>query len=181
MRPAWHADRRGSITLQVMYGVLDRHVPEFVAARQGDLDRLLGWLAELYRQDHIPFDAVVVRSALGDLLDQPTLGQVWLIALDGQPVGYLILAFGYSVEYGGRTALLDELFVAEAYRGRGLGSQALRFAADTCRQLGRRALQLEVDRNNQDAQRLYRAAGFVDHDRYLMSLRLTPRPRGSAG
>lgn len=147
-------------------------MPEFRPARQRDLDQLLGWIAELYRQDQIPFDAAVVRTALADLLDQPTLGQVWLIALDGQPVGYLILAFGYSVEYGGRTALLDELFVAEAYRGRGLGTEALRFAANTCRHLGLRVLQLEVDRHNQDAQRLYRATGFVDHDRYLMTLRV---------
>jgi ribosomal protein S18 acetylase RimI-like enzyme len=33
-------------------------------------------------------------------------------------------------------------------------------------------LHLEVERQNPEAQRLYRAAGFVDHDRHLMSLRL---------
>jgi GNAT superfamily N-acetyltransferase len=158
-----------------------RRVPEFVAAGQDDLDRLLGWVAELYRHDSIPFDPHVARPALAALMDDPTLGRVWLIADEGQPVGYLILAFGYSVEYGGRTALLDELFVAEAHRGRGLGSHALRFAADECRQLGLRALQLEVDRHNAGAQRLYRANGFVDHDRYLMSLRLRPRPPGPRG
>ena len=145
-------------------------MPEFLAASQGDLDRLLGWVAELYRRERIPFDTAVARAALAALLDDPLLGRVWLIAVDREPVGYLVLAFGYSIEYGGRTALLDELFVAEAYRGRGLGTRALQFAADECRTLGLRALQLEVERHNRDAHRLYRAAGFVDHDRYLMSL-----------
>jgi GNAT superfamily N-acetyltransferase len=145
---------------------------ELLAASRGDLERLLDWIAELYRHERIPFDPAVVRPAVAALLDDARLGQVWLIAVDGLPVGYLVLAFGYSLEYGGRTAVLDELFVAEAYRGRGLGSCALQFAADECRKLGLRALQLEVERHNQDAQRLYRRAGFVDHDRYLMSRRL---------
>lgn len=145
---------------------------ELVRAGQADLERLLGWVAELYHHDGIAFDAARAGPALAALLDDPTLGQVWLIALDGQPAGYLVLTFGYSLEYGGRTALLDELFVAEAYRGRGLGSRALDFAADECRKLGVRALQLEVVRHNQAAQRLYRASGFVDHDRYVMTLRL---------
>jgi GNAT superfamily N-acetyltransferase len=147
-------------------------MPEFLAASQSDLDRLLSWVAELYRHERIRFDTPVARPALAALLDDPSLGRVWLIAVNGQPVGYLVLAFGYSIEYGGRTAVLDELFVAEAYRGRGLGTRAVQFAADECRNLGLRALQLEVERHNPDAQRLYRAAGFVDHDRYLMSLRL---------
>lgn len=155
-----------------MSGVLGRGLPGFLAAGQRDLDRVLSWVAELYRHEGIPFDPDVAGPALATLLDDPTLGQVWLIAVDGQPVGYLVLAFGYSLEYGGRTAVLDELFVAEAYRGRGLGTRALQFAAGECRKLGLRALQLEVERHNQDAQRLYRGAGFVDHDRYLMSLRL---------
>jgi diamine N-acetyltransferase len=145
---------------------------ELRAASQRDVEQMLGWVAELYRHDSIPFDPAIARPALMALLADPRLGQVWLIMLDGQPVGYLIVAFGYSLEFGGRTALLDELFVAEAYRGRGLGTDALRFAADTCRQLGVRALQLEVDHHNQAAQRLYRANGFVDHSRHLMTLRL---------
>ena len=147
-------------------------MPEFVPASQPDVERLLGWIAELYRHDGIPFDASVVRPAVATLLDEPALGRVWLITVDTQPVGYLVLTFGYSLEFGGRTAVLDELFVAEAYRGQGLGTQALRFAADECRKLGARVVQLEVDRHNLDAQRLYRATGFVDHDRYPMSFRL---------
>ena len=147
-------------------------MPEFVPASPSDLHRLLAWIAELYRHERIAFDAAVVRPALATLLEDPALGQVWLIAVDGQPVGYLVLTFGYSLEYGGRTALLDEVFVDEAYRGRGLGTRALRFAAEQCGKLGVRTLELEVERHNQDAQRLYRARGFVERDRYVMSLLL---------
>jgi GNAT superfamily N-acetyltransferase len=147
-------------------------VVEFLAATERDLDRLLGWVADLYAHEGIPFDANVARRAFAMLLAQPSLGRVWLLAVESEPVGYLAITFGYSIEYGGRDALLDELFVSEPHRGRGLGRRALEFAAAECRKLGVCALHLEVERANAQAQRLYHAAGFVDHERYLLSRRL---------
>jgi len=41
--------------------------------------------------------------------------------------------------------------------------------------LGISAVHLEVDHTNTVAQALYRKAGFVDHDRYLMTRWLPPR------
>ena len=73
---------------------------ELLLARQADLDQLVDCAAELYRHEHIPFEPAVARRALAALIDDPTLGRVWLIAIDGKPVGYLVIAFGYSIEYG---------------------------------------------------------------------------------
>jgi ribosomal protein S18 acetylase RimI-like enzyme len=88
----------------------------------------------------------------------------------------MIVTFGYSIEFGGRDAFLDELFISPDARGRGLGTRALEVAAQACREAGILAVRLEVDRGNTGAQRLYRAHGFVDHDRYLMT-RWLSRPR----
>ncbi len=38
-----------------------------------------------------------------------------------------------------------------------------------CRELGVRALHLEVERENVEAQALYRRIGYKDHDRYLLT------------
>jgi ribosomal protein S18 acetylase RimI-like enzyme len=132
------------------------------------------FVRELYAHDSIAFDAARVRRALGALLEDQRLGRAWLIE-DPAPVGYMIVAFGYSIEFGGRNAFLDELFVSPEQRGRGLGTRALEIAAQACREAGIVALHLEVDRANTNAQRLYRAHGFVDHDRYLMTRRLSDR------
>jgi len=58
-------------------------------------------------------------------------------------------------------------------RGKGVGKLALAFAEDACRALGVRALHLEVERANAAAYGLYRKVGFVDHERYLLTKRLT--------
>ena len=47
------------------------------------------------------------------------------------------------------------------------------FAETQCRAVGVRALHLEVERDNTNARALYRKVGFVDHDRYLMTKRIS--------
>ena len=64
-------------------------------------------VGELYTFDHIPFDEHVTCVALGALLQEPAAGQVWLITDGADPVGYLVVTFGYSLEFGGRDAFID--------------------------------------------------------------------------
>jgi ribosomal protein S18 acetylase RimI-like enzyme len=84
----------------------------------------------------------------------------------------LALTLGYSFEFGGYDAFIDEVYIRESQRGRGIGKLALQMAEDECRALEVRALHLEVERENTNAQALYRKVGFVDHNRYLMTKRI---------
>jgi ribosomal protein S18 acetylase RimI-like enzyme len=92
-----------------------------------------------------------------------------MIDLDGALAGYIVFLLGYSLEFGGRYGLLDELFVAPEYRGRGLATEALAFAGQQCRDRGWQAMRLEVGQENHRAQSLYRRSGFQMHDRFLMT------------
>ncbi len=53
-------------------------------------------------------------------------------------------------------------------RDRGLGGRALALVEDRARALGVRRIFLEVERRNR-VLALYRRAGYVDHDRFLLS------------
>ena len=88
-------------------------------------------------------------------------------------MGYVVLTLGYSLEYHGMDAFVDELYVAPNERGHGLGKRALALVETGCRKLGVRALHLEVEQNKLAAQELYRKWGFSDHRRYLMTKVLT--------
>ena len=139
-----------------------------------DRDLLLSFIRGLYSAEHIAFDEVRVEAALAGLLADTALGRVWMIERDGRPVGYAVLTVGYSLEFGGRFALLDELFLLEEHRGSGLGRRALARIAEACRKLGLVAVRLEVERANRVARELYRKVGFEAHDRDLMTLWLEP-------
>jgi len=125
-------------------------------------------MAQLYARNS-DFDADRARRATETLLEEPEFGGVWMIERDGTLAGYMVLLLGYSLEFGGRFGLLDELYVAEACRGNGIGAEALAFADTHCRARGWQALRLEVGQENQRALALYRWAGFQVHDRFLMT------------
>lgn len=141
----------------------------FELAKSADTDMLLQFMQEFYAFDHLEFEEEGARRALTTLLNDASLGRVWLICADGVAIGYIVLAFGFSLEFRGRDAFVDEFYLRENYRGQGIGTQTLHFVEDACRALGIRALHLEVSRDNTPARRVYRAFGFEDHDRYLMT------------
>jgi GNAT superfamily N-acetyltransferase len=141
----------------------------FLPLTAGELDRALAMMAQLYSQGSSAFDPARARRATEKLLAEPEFGGVWWIASNGARAGYLVLLLGYSLEFGGRFGLLDELFVEEPWRGSGIGTLALAFAGAECRARGWQALRLEVGQKNQRAIGLYRRSGFQMHDRYLMT------------
>ncbi len=141
-------------------------------AKSSDSDVLLGLIAAYHTFEQIPHDAVATAAAIAPLLAQTDAGRVWLVRDDEHVVGYVALCFGYSIEFGGRDAFVDEMYLVEAARGRGLGKSALDQVADAARGLGVEALHLEVARANTRAQRLYDRLGFAMRDRYVLMSRM---------
>jgi ribosomal protein S18 acetylase RimI-like enzyme len=139
---------------------------------EGDLADLLALMREFYAESGYSLNSARARDAFLPLLTPGALGQVWLAELDGEPAGHLVLTFCYSMEYGGRSAFVDDLFVRPAARQRGVGRALVERARAICEALGIRAMHLEVARENAPAQALYRAVGFESTDRQLLTLGL---------
>lgn len=150
-------------------------------ATAADLDALLVMQRQYYAEDGYPFAASEARAVLARFLADPALGRIWLIDDAGAAVGYLALTFGYSFEFRGRDAFVDELYLLPPHRGRGHGGRALAFVKQAAATLGVRALHLEVERDKPGAKALYRRVGFVDHERYLMTLELCERAGDEPG
>ncbi|MBD2069453.1 GNAT family N-acetyltransferase [Leptolyngbya sp. FACHB-671] len=138
-----------------------------------DVDNLLILVQEYYEYDGHPFDLVQVRAALENLIRHPEWGRVWFICRELQAVGYVVLTLGYSIEYLGRDAFVDEIYIRESDRGQGIGRVTFQFLEDVCRSLEVHTLHLEVEHANTNAQAVYRKLGFTDQKRYLMTRKLT--------
>jgi ribosomal protein S18 acetylase RimI-like enzyme len=143
--------------------------PSFQVADPSDADTLVEMMRDFNAHERIAFDEREVRDVLSQLFANDSYGLACLILLGGEVAGYVVITFGFSVEFRGRDALIDELFLKDEFRGRGLGSAALRHAEGICRERGIRALHLEVDRSNIIAQSVYSRAGFVDRGNHLLN------------
>ncbi|HLO47815.1 MAG TPA: GNAT family N-acetyltransferase [Kamptonema sp.] len=134
-----------------------------------DLTLLLELVKEFHAKEKLAFDEKLDNDALEIFLADPSLGKIWLIQKEDEVIGYIILTFGYSLEYRGRDAFVDEFYLRPKHRGQGIGTQTLAFVENVCRGLGVQALHLEVDFENPDAQRLYQRVGYQRHHRFLMT------------
>jgi ribosomal protein S18 acetylase RimI-like enzyme len=133
-------------------------------ATAADLDTLLPLIREFYTVDRHSFDEAKVRRALAPLLAADTYGVVWLI---GEPAsGYAVVTWSYSLESGGRDALLDEIYVSR--RGLGLGTRALRAILADLPGRGLTRIFLETESHNRDVRRFYARLGFRQEDSVWM-------------
>ena len=147
----------------------------FRVAGDADIAQLLDFMAALYAEDGTtPFVRAPVEQALVCLLREPERGRVWLIEQAGVPAGYLVVTWGFSLEFHGRDAYIDELYVAPAHRGVGLGGEAIALAEDVCRGQGVLALHLEVDLDNERAHAFYGRNGFAERGHRLMTKQIVP-------
>jgi GNAT superfamily N-acetyltransferase len=109
-------------------------------AEPGDLERLLPLVRELWKHEHMEWDETRTPAALARLLGDDALGRVWISEDAGRAIAYLALCFGYSLEFFGRDAFIDELYVDPAYRNHGHGAHMLATVGEACAELGVRAL-----------------------------------------
>jgi GNAT superfamily N-acetyltransferase len=144
-------------------------------AIQTDVPLLVEFMTQFYAEGGYDLNRPHATQAFTALLADERLGHVWLIETPGQnlPVGYAVVTFCYSMEYGGTKAFLDDLYVQLAYRNAGLSTNALAGIRSHCEEIGVRAISVEVGPDNGPAQKVYRRAGFEPvPDRQFLTLSL---------
>lgn len=104
-------------------------------------------------------------------LDGSPHGAIYTIGPGRAPVGYVVITFGWSIEFGGLDGFVDEIYIRPTVRGRGIATEVLLTLPQALAQAGMRALHLEVDRDNPSAQKLYAKTGFKPRDRYMLMTR----------
>ncbi len=137
-----------------------------------DIPEIMTMMANFHADDRIAWDAEEAQRAIRDLLEHQTYGIFWLVELDNRPLGFLVLTFGFSLEFHGRDAFVDEFYIRPEFRCRGIGTKALEYAADYCAANGIRTMHLEVEDSNPRVHRLYGRKGFADRGYYLLSKRI---------
>lgn len=139
-----------------------------------DVASLVDLMADFYGESGYSLPRGIAAQAFSVLLADPRLGRVLILGVDGAPVGYVVVTFGFSMEYGGLRGFVDDFFVKPEARDHGVGGAALQAVRDICSNLGIRALLVEISPDSHSARRLYERAGFADTGRLLFSQALAP-------
>lgn len=143
-------------------------------ATEAHLPHALSLLAAQLDEHSIAIEPEALRRAVLGLLERPERGAL-LLAFDGdRAVGVACLAFVWTLEHGGLSAWLDELYVVPALRNQGTGRALLLAAIDLARSRGCLAVDLEVEQDHARAASLYLREGFSAHRRSRYVRHLMP-------
>ena len=140
-------------------------------ARPDDLERLVPLVAAFHDEAGIVQDDTTRRAALTPLLEGSPHGVAYLIGPARAPIGYIILSFGWSMEFAGMDGFVDEIYIRRAVRGRGIGSEVLSNLPHALGGTGLRALHLEVRRDNAKVRGFYEKLRFLPREDYILMTR----------
>ncbi len=146
-------------------------------AASRDAKALLPMVASYHAEEGIASTPEHREAALAPLLEGSPLGCVYIIGPRTAPIGYIVITFGWSLEFGGMDGFIDEFFVRPGVRGRGVGSEVLGALIPQLEANGLRALHLEATAEKPRLLQLYKRNGFRHRDEYHLMTRVA-RKRG---
>lgn len=126
-----------------------------------ELDALKDYIEALYRHDD-DFDSMVnIEEGVRSLLRNEDLATAYFIKRGTERVGYVILTRYHSVEKGGLTIYIDELYVEEEKRRDGIGKEIMDQIVVIARNEGAKTLWAQTETYNSGAQTFFKNCGFV--------------------
>ncbi|MFH2133975.1 MAG: GNAT family N-acetyltransferase [Pseudomonadota bacterium] len=130
-------------------------------ATEQDLPQLADLLTELFslESDFTPERDKQLRG-LQLILDEPQLGRLFVLRVDGKVAGMANALITVSTAEGCKVLLLEDVIVSRAQRGGGLGRKLIEHVLGWAREQCMTRVTLLADRDNTPALDFYRALGF---------------------
>lgn len=132
-------------------------------AGKPDLEAMVSMLSELFAiETDFVVDAEKQRDGLSLLLSDSDRRMIFVAVAGNVLAGMVTAQLVVSTASGGHGALLEDLFVREAYRRSGVGSALVDTVKEWAAQKDARRIQLLADRRNRSARAFYTRHGFFE-------------------
>ena len=129
-------------------------------ATQTEVDALTKLLQRQFDEHQIDVSVDVLREAITKVLQSDRWGLFLVAREESQIIGVAAISYAWTLEHGGKSAWLDELYVIPECRNTGVGSALLERTIEEVQKEGCRAIDLEVKEQHHRAEHLYERKGF---------------------
>lgn len=135
-----------------------------------DKNEYVKLVSEFYHSDAVlaPVDSTHFELTFAELMRSSEKIACYVAEVDGEIAGYALVARFFSQEAGGEVVWLDEIYVRDRFRGLGVGTALIsRIFSDF---ENAAAFRLEIEPENEGAERLYRRLGFekLDYEQRIL-------------
>jgi len=122
----------------------------------------------LYKEDPagMPINHNKINATLSECERHPEKTKLISIWHGKELVGYALIVLFWSNEYGGNIICLDEIYIKETFRNRGIGSRVIEDIPNLFPEGV--AISLEVTPSNERAKVFYERGGFIQKENLSM-------------
>lgn len=126
---------------------------------ESDKAEYVQMVTEFYNSDAVikPIPRDSIEATFNELMQSDVYAESFIIESDGTVAGYALLAKTFSQEAGGLCIWIEELFIKENFRGKGLGKEFFEFLF---KNRPAKRYRLEIEPENEAAVALYLKKGF---------------------
>ena len=131
----------------------------FRALREEDRELYYRYADAFYHTDAVnaPVPTENYRATFDEMMRGDAYVKGYIFEYEGTPCGFVLLSKTFSQEAGGISVTVEEIYIEEAYRGKGLATAFFHWLKA---QPGIMRLRIEVEDDNDGAKRLYERMGF---------------------
>ncbi len=129
--------------------------------RPEDREEYLAMADAFYHTDGVirPIPRAHLEAGFEELMRSEQYAYAYMCEADGEAVGYALIAKTFSQEAGGIVLWVEELFIKDGYRDKGLGKAFFAHFFDTLPAEVKR-VRLEIELDNARAIAVYKSFGF---------------------
>ena len=130
-------------------------------ATREDVHELCALLETLFSQEaEFAPDRKLQEKGLAEIIENPGVGSILVARDDSGVLGMVNLLYTISTALGGRVALLEDMVVTSASRGKGVGSALLKHGLELAKKKNCLRISLLTDADNYKAHKFYERHGF---------------------
>ena len=127
--------------------------------RQEDRETVIDMMRRFYRSDALITNGSeeIFESNVDSCLNGSPYVEGFIFIAEGKVIGYGMLAKSFSTEFGSECIWIEDIYLEEEFRGKGIGSRFIQYVKDM---YSDKVLRLEAESDNQKAISTYEKNGF---------------------
>ncbi len=127
--------------------------------RQEDRETVIDMMRRFYRSDALITNGSeeIFESNVDSCLNGSPYVEGFIFTAEGKVIGYGMLAKSFSTEFGSECIWIEDIYLEEEFRGKGIGSRFIQYVKDM---YSDKVLRLEAESDNQKAISTYEKNGF---------------------
>lgn len=144
---------------------------KFELINENDFDDIFKMMRDFYSSPAVINkieDAIIIRD-IKSCIDKSINLQGYKVIFEDNLSGYFMLTESYSTEFGCKCIWIEDIYIKENYRHRGIGTEIFKYIKKLY-PVGEYRLRLEVEKNNTNAKKLYTKSGFELTEYDLMEI-----------